>query len=88
MIIKLDDKFRSICQEIIGANKTEEEWAEIEASDMFQDEHYCGGFDASNNAFVFGYYADDGKQFSFLLNLNEISEVLSGRMTKVDAIEE
>jgi hypothetical protein len=88
MIIKLDDKFRSICQEIIETNKTEEEWAEIEASDMFQDERYCGGFDASSNTFVFGYYADDGKQFSFLLNLKEISEVLSGRMTKVDAIEE
>jgi hypothetical protein len=88
MIIKLDDEFRNICSEIVLEDLTELEWRKLWSSDYFQTEHFCGGFDALEKAFVFGYYAANGKQYSFLLKLSEIPDVLSGKITEVDSVSE
>ena len=88
MIIYLNDEFKTICHEIVAEHKTEEDWKKLWCSDYFQTEHFCGGFDALENAFVFGYYADDGEQYSFLIKLNEIQDVLDGRITEIDAVSE
>lgn len=88
MIIKLSSEFKKICNEIVKENLNESEWKKLWSGDYFQTEHFCGGFDALENAFVFGYYADDGKQYSFLITLSEITDVLSDKITEIDAVEE
>lgn len=65
MKVEASKELFEIFQAIIGENKTAAEWAEIEADDMFQSKHYRGGFDATETAFCFSFYADPGKNSGF-----------------------
>lgn len=77
MELQLDDEFRSICQKIVSEDKTEDEWAEIEASDMFQTQKYNGGFDADERQFCFSVFLSDG-EFWFQVSLEQVRQIAEG----------
>ncbi|HRJ90468.1 MAG TPA: hypothetical protein PLN05_16810 [Pyrinomonadaceae bacterium] len=72
MNILVTKELESIFAMILLEDKSENEWAEIESDDMFQSKHFCGGFDATERAFCFSYYDDDGIEYWFQLSLSEI----------------
>ena len=78
MDFQLDDEFRSICQEIVSEDKTEVEWAEVEASDMFQTQKYNGGFDADEGQFCFSVFLSDG-EFWFQVSLEQVQQIAKGK---------
>ena len=84
MELTIDSEFRSICQEIVAENQTEEEWAEVESDDMFQSENYVGGFDADEEAFCFSYYAPDGQEYWFQFTLDEAKAVTAGETPVIE----
>ncbi|MEP3210588.1 MAG: hypothetical protein ABJN95_15405 [Maribacter sp.] len=65
VIRKIDSEFISICQQILKENLSAKEWNQMESADQFQTEHYCGGFDGSENEFTFSYYDKTGMSFGF-----------------------
>lgn len=79
----VENELIEICKEIIRQNKTEEEWKLIESSDMFQTENYCGGYDATEEAFCFSYY-DNAQEYWFQLTLDEIKDILIGNKKELD----
>jgi hypothetical protein len=85
MNIDIGPVLKDICSRIVAAQKSESEWAAIESDDMFQTENYAGGFDATENAFTFSYYNDQGREFWFRLSLSEVAAVASGMRSSVEA---
>ena len=83
MYHKIDEDLKSICNQIIDANKTIEEWAEIESDDMFQVGNYEGGFDATEMMFCFSLYKD-GKEYWFQIPLNGIGDIIKGKMGEIE----
>ena len=77
MKIKVDKEFYKICKEILDEKKTINEWEQIESSDMFQTENYCGGYDATEGAFCFSYFDKNGDEFWFQIPLEAIKEVVA-----------
>lgn len=53
--LRVDPELQNICREITLMNKTAEEWSKVESSDMFQTQHYCGGYISEEQAFWFSY---------------------------------
>lgn len=86
MILKISDELFQILQQIISENKDESEWAQIEADDMFQSEHYCGGYDATEEAFTFSYYDPENVEWWFQLTLEEVQSILHAHKTEVTAV--
>lgn len=84
MWIKIDDDFRSIADEIIIANNTVDQWAQLESDDMFHAGLFEGGFDETERAFCFSYENDAG-EFWFQLTLYEIERVSRGEITEIEA---
>ena len=84
MKIKLDQEFMEICSKIIKENKNDHQWALIESSDMFQTDHYCGGYDGTENAFCFSYYNLEGKELWFQLTLNQIKQIIDGKIFSIE----
>ncbi len=82
----LDNEFINICKEIDSEIKNDKEWSLIESCNMFQTEHYCGGYDATEEAFCFSYYDVDGNEFWFQLNLVDIKKILSGDILSVEIL--
>lgn len=82
--LKIDDEFISICREIVSENKTDDEWSEIESSDMFQTKKYCGGYESAEQEFCFSYYDTKGKEWWFQVNLPDISEISKGELKYLD----
>lgn len=82
MKIKVDKEFLEICNKILSSNRTLEEWAECDISDMFQTENYCGGFESLENEFTFSYYGL-GQEYWFQLSLDEIKLIYDGKNTKI-----
>ena len=80
---QIDDEFRSICQEIVAEDKTEDEWAEIESSDMFQTQKYCGGFEALEEEFCFSAYLTDG-EYWFQISLEQVQRIADGENVVLD----
>jgi hypothetical protein len=78
MDIPINEELLTILREIHSQSKSEEEWAAIESSDMFQSASYDGGYDATEQAFCFSYYAPDGMEYWFQLTLDDIAAVLGG----------
>lgn len=85
MELQVNGELRQICREILAANKTEEEWAEIESDDMFQSGSFVGGFDADERAFCFSYYDAGRDEYWFQLTLDEAREVAAGELQTVSA---
>ena len=84
MQIPITNELRLIFKQIVDEQKTEDEWSEIESDDMYQSESFDGGFDATERAFCFSYYANDGDEFWFQLTLSEIEGILGRRKTVID----
>ena len=82
----IDDEFLTICKDILSHQRPVEEWAEIESDDMFQTEHYEGGFDATEMEFCFGVYVAD-REYWFQLSLEEIGEIVDGTRTTINVRE-
>lgn len=77
MLHKVDQEFLEICTKITQEAKTVSEWRSTEASDTFQTQHYCGGFDSIEDAFCFSYYDDQSAEYWFQLSLEDIQKVAS-----------
>jgi len=74
--LKVNKEFKQILNRIKEENKSITEWREIESSDMFQSESFNGGFDATEDKFLFSYYDLDGKEYWFEFSLEEVGELL------------
>ena len=82
----IDDELRKICQEIKKMNKSHNEWNQIESSDMFQSEKYCGGFDAIEQEFCFSYYDEDNIEYWFAFSLNDLDSIIAGKLKYLDLV--
>lgn len=85
MEIEIDQEFIEICSRIMNEKKSEEEWALLESSDMFQTKHFCGGYDATEMAFCFSYYDSKTDEFWFQVDLNEVSKILNKEIKYLEA---
>lgn len=85
MEIQFSEEFTQICSEIIKEAKSQDEWAEIESDDMFQSQHYAGGYDADEMAFCFSFFNNTGDEFWFQLTLDEVEAVVKGSLNRVSA---
>lgn len=83
MEISVDPEFVVICKEIINTGLTLDEWHANESDDGIQTEHYCGGFDGIEEAFCFSYYDSEKKEWWFQLSLDEVEQVVSGKLTMI-----
>lgn len=83
MRLMIDEEFKKICSEIISENKTDAEWKEIESCDMFQSEHYCGGYE--EDSFWFSFYDDTSSQeYWFGVQLSDLKKIINGKIKVVD----
>ena len=73
-----DTELYRLCARIVAESLTESQWAEREADDTFQSQHYSGGFDAGECAFCFSHYRDDGSEWWFQLTLAEVQSIARG----------
>jgi len=51
---------------------------------MFQTEHYSGGYDATEAAFCFSHYREDGSEWWFQLSLDDVARVARGEPVILD----
>ena len=79
----IDEEILKICAEIAAINKSDDEWKKIESGDMFQTKHYCGGFEADENAFLFSYYGDDNNEYYLRLSLKDINDILDKKKNSI-----
>ncbi len=82
--LELNDEFELICREILDEHKTPRQWAEIESDDMFQSRSFVGGYDADEEAFCFSYYAANGQEYWFQVDLNEVELILRGEKINLE----
>ncbi len=76
MNIKVDSELLGIFEEINREQKSLEEWTLIESGDMYQSEHYCGGFDADEGCFYFSYFDVGGNEYWFSFTLMDVETVI------------
>lgn len=81
--LRIDHELTGICKEIIEYNKTDSEWNEIESSDLFQTEKYCGGYDGIEQSFCFSYF-ENKKEYWFCFQLNQVSNIIFGKLQFLD----
>ena len=84
MKMNVEGEFLEICRAIASGNMSAQEWMVHESDDMFQSKNYAGGFDATEQAFCFSFYASDGREYWFQLTLSEVEEVAGGSLTQVE----
>lgn len=65
--------------EIVSMDLTVDLWTERESSDMFQSEHFSGGFDATEMEFLFSYFPDEGGEFWFGVSLDDVEAAAASR---------
>jgi hypothetical protein len=82
--IEADDHLRSICRQIIAENKTMLEWDQIESDDMFSDGPFSGGYDATEQEFLFSYYALDEKEYWLGFSLEIAKKIADGSQYFLD----
>ena len=83
--IPFDDALHAILTSIAAERRSKVEWAAIESSDMFQTTSYAGGYDATEQAFCFSYYAPDGREYWFQLTLEDVDTLLKGSKATIEA---
>ena len=84
MKIYINREILEIFEKIQAEGKTPDEWSEIESDDMFQTKNVVGGYDADEHAFCFSYYDRDRREYWFQLNLEEIGEILQGKVIDIE----
>jgi hypothetical protein len=82
--MKIDFELQLLLKKILDEKLSEEQWKQIESSDMFQSENYIGGFDATEMAFTFSFYSPNGREFWFQLTLDEILMIDRGEIKEID----
>jgi len=82
MMHTFDNDFLKIAEEILSENKSPDEWAMIQSSDMFQQGKYSGGFEATEMEFTFSVFEDE-KEYWFQLALSDIQKVVDGDIRQV-----
>ena len=83
MELAIDAELRALCAEVAAWMADEPAWRECESSDMFQSAHYCGGFEADEDAFTFSHYDDAGRERWFTLTPEDVGRVLDGQLAAV-----
>jgi hypothetical protein len=84
MKVKIEEEFSFIAKEILSYKSNADEWARVESDDMFQTKRYVGGYDATEEAFCFSYYTDEGKEYWFQLTLDEMIKIGEGKVTEIE----
>jgi hypothetical protein len=87
MALAVDEELRVLCVEIRDWMDTEPDWQEIEGSDMFESEHYSGGWEGEEDGFTFSHYDDDGEERWFSLSPAEIRDVANSRLRVIETRE-
>lgn len=82
--LTIDDVFVAICEEIVGLDFSQEQWAQAESCDMFQQGNYCGGFDATEGEFVFEVLIE-GNEYWFQFSLAEAAQIAVGAELRLQA---
>ena len=82
-IIEIDEELRSQIREIQRERMSAIEWAEIESDDLFQSEHYRGGFDATEMEFCFSFFRSH-KEYWFQFSLTDIDTLLRSSDAKIE----
>ena len=72
----------AICEEIVSQSRAVSEWSAIESCDMFQTEHFCGGFDADELAFCFSWFRGASECW-FQITLEEAEGIANGTLRTV-----
>ena len=85
MELPVDAELRALCAEIAEWMRTEPDWVEDESSDMFQSEHYCGGWEGPEDGFTFSHYDATRTERWFSLSPDEVRAAASGALATVDA---
>lgn len=85
MILKVNDELRIICKQIEAENISVEDWREAESGDEFQSEHFCGGYDADEDAFCFSFYDANKTEWWFQITLDDVSHIVRGALTEIEA---
>lgn len=80
----VDEEFRGICEAILAQGKSAAEWDRIESDDLFQTEHYTGGYDATEQEFCFSYRDRDRKEWWFQFSYADTARIASGQLTHLD----
>jgi hypothetical protein len=79
-----DEELQRLCREIVGSQRSVEEWRETESDDEFQSANYVGGYDADDDAFFFAYYDDSDAQWWFRLTMAEARQIAEGGGSVID----
>ena len=82
--IEADDHLRAICRGIVAEGKTAVEWDQIESDDMFSAGQFDGGYDATEQEFLFSYYAPNGTEYWLGFSLEIASKIASGEQYFLD----
>lgn len=85
MTLEVDDELKAICKQIEAKNLLAEEWCEAESGDEFQSEHFCGGYDADEDAFCFSFYDGNRTEWWFQITLDEVTRILRSEFTGIEA---
>jgi len=86
MEVQVNEELKGICRDIIGENKSAEQWKQSGSGELYQTDNYCGGYEASKGLFSFSLYKDD-KEYWFDLNLSEVSEIAEGNKKSIQCEE-
>lgn len=76
--IPINTDLKSICDEIVDDNLTDEQWAAIESDDTFKRESIVGGYDADESAFCFSYFDDEKKEYWFQFDIGTAKKIAEG----------
>ena len=81
--LKVDDEIQRICRQIVAQGLDLHQWAQRESDDMFQTEHYSGGYESSDRAFCFSHYDKAGEERWFGLTLEQVGQVARGEAVHI-----
>ena len=82
--LQIGEEFKNLCAGIIAEQRDVNEWSLLESDDMFQSEHFVGGFDTEEAAFCFSYYSSEGTEHWFQITLAQVELIVLGNLTSVD----
>jgi hypothetical protein len=76
--LSVDDELRALCLRIVEEGLDEDQWALSESDDMFQSEHFAGGYEALERAFCFSYYDASATEYWFQIPLQDVQRIARG----------
>ncbi len=83
MEITITQELESLCFQIMAKNLSAAQWADLESTDMFQNEVFCGGFNAQENMFCFSYHNEDDIEYWFQLSLYDAIQISKGHEPRI-----